>query len=213
MVPISIAIATDHRMIGDAIEAMLQRYPDLRVSSRGDLRRGLFPVATADVGLALPMFGELHTCLHQRVSPSPEVRGRIIVIDPRETLEARRALESGYSGVLLTTMTAALLARAISVVHQGGEWIEKTSVMRTLRRDLVTQSGSTLTDRERQIAEMVVIGMRNREIAESAGISESTVKVHIRNIFSKLEVDSRTKLTIAARAIGITAGPAADAAF
>jgi LuxR family maltose regulon positive regulatory protein len=52
----------------------------------------------------------------------------------------------------------------------------------------------SLTDRERQIAELAAQGMRNREIAQREFISEYTVRNHLKNIFSKLDIDRRAKL-------------------
>jgi DNA-binding CsgD family transcriptional regulator len=53
-----------------------------------------------------------------------------------------------------------------------------------------------LTDRERQIVELVALGARNREVAAKLSISEQTVKNHLRNIFIKLGVKSRYGLIV-----------------
>ena len=61
-------------------------------------------------------------------------------------------------------------------------------------------SGPTLTPREIQVMELVAEGKRNKEIASSLEISEETVQVHLKNIFSKLKVTERTTaLNIALR--------------
>ena len=198
-----VALATDHCLVGDSIEALLARSADLLVTARSGLHGGHFEGAAADIGLVLPMLGELQSCLGGSATSS-SVRRRILIADPRERFHAREALRSGYSGVLLTTMPAALLTRAIAVVHAGGEWIEKTSVLRSLHRDLEDREDAVLTGRERQIAELVTEGLRNRQIAATMGISEATVKVHMKNIFSKLDVDSRTRLTIVVRSFGLS---------
>ena len=51
-----------------------------------------------------------------------------------------------------------------------------------------------LSERERQVAELAVQGLRNREIAERLFISEETVKSHIRSIFNKTNIDRRSSL-------------------
>jgi DNA-binding CsgD family transcriptional regulator len=55
---------------------------------------------------------------------------------------------------------------------------------------------SLLTEREFEIAKMAALGARNEEIASSLSISSGTVKTHLRNIYSKLEVDSRVRLAL-----------------
>ena len=54
----------------------------------------------------------------------------------------------------------------------------------------------TLTERERQMAEAVARGLRNRQIAEEFGISEETVKKHLATIYSKLALSGRVELAV-----------------
>jgi DNA-binding CsgD family transcriptional regulator len=65
-----------------------------------------------------------------------------------------------------------------------------------------------LRDREREVLELMIAGLRNRDIAERLGISVRTVKFHVSNVLRKLDVDSRTAAIALAHAAGITAGAA-----
>jgi DNA-binding NarL/FixJ family response regulator len=55
---------------------------------------------------------------------------------------------------------------------------------------------TTLTERQRQVATLACEGLRNREIAETLGVAEGTVKIHLNMIYEKLNVRSRTDLII-----------------
>jgi len=55
----------------------------------------------------------------------------------------------------------------------------------------------TLTEREREVAMLVAKGLQNKQIARGLGITEATVKVHMKNIFQRSGVDKRAKLAVA----------------
>jgi len=62
----------------------------------------------------------------------------------------------------------------------------------------MSEHGEPLTEREREILQMVATGVTNRQIAYRLGISVNTVKVHLRNIFTKIGAESRTEATVIA---------------
>jgi DNA-binding NarL/FixJ family response regulator len=113
--------------------------------------------------------------------------------------EALQACRLGVSGVVLKEMADHLLVPCIRKVHAGERWIERRSLGRALDRLLQREAGErelakTLTIREREMVHWVVHGLRNREIAEKLAISEGTVKIHLHNIYKKLQVPSRLAL-------------------
>jgi len=57
-------------------------------------------------------------------------------------------------------------------------------------------SAPALTRRERDVADLVTAGRRNRAIADALGISEGTVKMHLHNVYAKLGLESRTQLAM-----------------
>jgi NarL family two-component system response regulator LiaR len=67
-----------------------------------------------------------------------------------------------------------------------------------------------LRDREREVLELMIAGLRNRDIAERLFISVRTVKFHVSNILQKLDVDSRTAAIALAHTAGITAPTAPE---
>jgi len=108
------------------------------------------------------------------------------------------ALRAGAGGFLLKRAAAVELAHAIEDVLDGGAPITAHVARRivdlyrtppTVRDPLV----EGLSDRERVILDHVARGVRNQEIADSLNIGLSTVRTHLRNIFRKLHVRSRTE--------------------
>lgn len=78
----------------------------------------------------------------------------------------------------------------------------------------MAEHGESLTDREREVLELVATGITNREVAQKLFISVNTVKVHLRNVYTKLGADSRTEATmIAVREgwVGVREGEEASA--
>ena len=116
------------------------------------------------------------------------------------------AIHLGARGVVLKEMAAKLLVQCIRKVHAGGEWFETRSMSRILgeirQRNTKTHRGGELTAREREIVSTVGWGLKNHEIAERLSIGVGTVKVHLHNIYAKLEVTNRVALFLRARERG-----------
>jgi Response regulator containing a CheY-like receiver domain and an HTH DNA-binding domain len=113
------------------------------------------------------------------------------------------ALEYGAIGYLLKTATNGVLVKAIRTTHAGELWAQRkvlAQVLENLRQRAdeqqrpLSEMRKMLTDREYEIVKWVVQGMKNKEIATQLGISEKTVKAHLNNIFSKLNVNRRLQL-------------------
>jgi two-component system NarL family response regulator len=65
-----------------------------------------------------------------------------------------------------------------------------------IRADLMQPAGTELTPREREVLQWVARGLPNKEIALKASISEATVRSHVRNIFSKLNLTNRSQVVL-----------------
>jgi len=109
------------------------------------------------------------------------------------------AMEAGASGYLLKTSSASEIAEAIRRTHAGEAIIEE-EVSQKLEDD--EQNGDRrilhedLTNREFEVLHLVADGLSNQEIADELFITLKTVKTHVSNILSKLEVSDRTQATI-----------------
>jgi NarL family two-component system response regulator LiaR len=104
------------------------------------------------------------------------------------------ALKAGAISYLLKTVSAAELVSAIRGAVAGKPSLSPEAaqvLVQGLKQDKSKQYD--LTEREREILGLMVEGMPNQEIAEKLVVSQSTVKFHVSNILSKLEVDTRTE--------------------
>lgn len=110
-----------------------------------------------------------------------------------------RALEAGAAGYLLKDMLRTDVIEAIRSVSRGNRSIPAAvaaQVVDNLPR-------VTLTDRELEVLKLVSRGLRNKEIAYALAVSEGTVKVHVANVLSKLNVQDRTHAVVVALDRGI----------
>jgi DNA-binding NarL/FixJ family response regulator len=122
-------------------------------------------------------------------------RSRFIVLTTYEGDEdIHRALEAGAQGYLIKGMPYQTLVDAIHRVHTGSRFIPPP-VARTLASRM---PGSELSDREREVLELMAKGKSNKEIAGDLGITEATVKCHVSTILACLGAADRTQAVVMA---------------
>ena len=116
------------------------------------------------------------------------------------------AIEAGAAGYLLKTSTAHEIADAIRATQRGERVLEPevtTKMMdRLTKRTPILHDD--LTNREKEVLLLIAEGKSNQEIADELFITLKTVKTHVSNILSKLEVEDRTQATIYAFKHGLT---------
>jgi DNA-binding NarL/FixJ family response regulator len=209
--PIRVALADDHPLVLDGLEQLFKLEPEIEVvarSSTADEAMRVLRAQSPDVLLLdLMMPGGGLELL--RAAQSAGLPTRIIlltaVVDDAQLLEAIRL---GAQGVVLKDMAPQLIIDAIREVHDGRQWLEKGLGARALRRLLARGRpepgpAELLSRREREIIQLAAAGHRNRAIADRLAISEGTVKVHIHNIYDKLDVTNRVDLANFARDHGL----------
>lgn len=209
---IRVALADDHPIVLDGLEQLFRLEPDIAVVARcRNADEALRAVRTENpdvlvLDLLMPGGGGLDLL---RAMGDKDRRTRIIlltaVIDDDQLLEAIRL---GAQGVVLKDMAPQLLIEAVREVHAGGQWLEQGLGGRALRRLLsrekrASEAAGLLSSREREIVRLVAVGLRNRAIADRLSISEGTVKVHMHNIYEKLDLNGRVELTNYARENGL----------
>lgn len=109
------------------------------------------------------------------------------------------AMEAGASSYLLKTSSAAEIAQAIRSTYQGHKVIEPAVTEKIIEHRLDQarpKPHDELTNRELDVLRLIGQGYSNQAIAEELVITLKTVKTHVSNIFTKLEVEDRTQAAI-----------------
>jgi DNA-binding NarL/FixJ family response regulator len=137
---------------------------------------------------------------------------RVIILTTFELDEyVYEALRAGASGFLLKRAPAADLVAGIRVVAAGDALLAPSVTRRLIDRfagQVSPGSSDTarleaLTEREREVLELMARGLSNGEIAEDLVLTEGTVKTHVKHIFEKLDLRDRTQAVILAYDIGL----------
>ena len=153
----------------------------------------------------LDLLPELH-----RITPEARV---IVVTGMRDSESHRRAVRLGAMGLVRKEQASEVLLQAITKVHAGEVWLERSLVADVLvemtRRGALQPADpeavkiATLTPREREVITLVAQGLKNRQIAGYLCIAEATVRHHLTSIFAKLDVVDRLELVIYAYRHGL----------
>ena len=115
------------------------------------------------------------------------------------------AIAGGAQGIVLKEQALTELVRCIRVVAEGRQWLPSALVNAALEHESRRRSASQrltrlLTIREREISLLVAEGLSNKEVGRRLELSEGTVKIHLHNIYQKLQVHNRTSLAALALA-------------
>jgi len=189
---VDILIVDDHRIVREGLSLIIEREHDMKVVGTAatgeealDALRHLQPSLIL-MDLNLPGMSGVETirAVRQRNATVP-----IVVLTMYEgDQDIRRALDAGATTYLLKHSLSDDLVRVIRNVH-AGEHPLPADVQARLDD---TAARPTLSKREVEVMELVLDGCRNKEIADSLSISQETVRVHLRTIFTKLDVHDRT---------------------
>ena len=212
--PIRVLIADDHAGFRSGLAALLGAQPGLDLA--GEAESGDVAVARAlelqpDVVLMdLNMSGLDGIAATRRiVDTSPHIAVLVLTMADNDAA-VFDALRAGARGYLLKGADRVELARAIRAVASGEAIFGPDTARRLMAffaspHAVPAPAFPDLTDREREILELVARGLANQQIVERLGISPKTVRNHVSNIFSKLQVRDRAEAVVRAREAGLGA--------
>jgi len=136
----------------------------------------------------------------RRELPDVEVLALTSVLEDASVVAAVRA---GAIGYLLKNTEADELRRAIRAAAAGQVQLSPEAAARLMREVRTPEAPEALTERELDVLRLLAQGKANKEIASELGIGEKTVKTHVSNILSKLNVQSRTQAALHATRLGL----------
>jgi DNA-binding NarL/FixJ family response regulator len=210
--PIRLILADDHPIVLDGLQQLFRLEPDFEVVAccrDGEETLKALRLHAPDIlvlDIRMPRGDGLAVL---RALGEEKLATRVVLLTAAlEEDQLVEALELGVGGVVLKEMAPRLLVEAVREVHGGGRWLDQGSTHRVLDKLLQRDANSReaarlLTPRELEIVRMVARGLRNRAIAEQLFITEGTVKIHLHNIYQKVEVDGRLELTLYAQSRGL----------
>ncbi len=186
---IRVAVVDDHPLVREGTAALIDRTEDMEVAGVAASLAEVRPILDAGVDVLLLdlRLGDesgFDLLRSQADAPLPAV---VVVTSYDYPQYADAALRLGAAGFVVKTAPTAELLDAIRRAAAGGLAFG------------VRPGGVTLSAREREVVQLVVEGASNDEIGARLGISSRTVESHLRRLFERVEVASRTEL--AARAL------------
>lgn len=213
MEPVRILIADDHPVFRDGLRALLGTVEDCILV--GEAASGLEAVERAGelqpdvvlMDLRMPDLDGIEAT-RRIVRTSPHIAVLVLTMfeDDESVFSAMRA---GARGYLLKGADQAEILRAVRAVGSG-EAIFGPAIARRLidyfsapRTGLPAQAFPELTEREHEVLELIARGFANQAIAQQLFLAPKTVRNHVSNIFSKLQVADRAQAIVRAREAGL----------
>lgn len=207
-----VLVVDDHALVrhGFAL-SIAELHPEAKVVEAGSLDEALTVVRNTP-GLDLVLF-DLHlgnknglAGVRQMVEALGSVP-LIVISASDDTNDIIDSVRSGAKGYILKAGSSAVLEHAVSLVLSGETYLPlPRSVLASAVQAEPPRAGNQLlerlTDRQRDVFQLLLAGHSNKEIARELGVLEGTVKVHVRAIMQKLGVKNRTQVAVVAARSG-----------
>ena len=208
---IRLLIVDDHPVVREGLHGMLSRKPGLEVV--GEAADGFEAVEKCrrlrpDVmllDLVMPRMDGIQTI--NALRRENQTVAVLILTSFSDDDKVFPAIKAGAQGYLLKDSTPQMLVQAIRDVHEGRSSLHPTIAHKVIQElsqpSEPPPAGVPLTARELEVLKLLAQGMPNHEIAETLVVTDSTVRVHVSNILSKLHLANRTQAALYALQEGL----------
>jgi DNA-binding NarL/FixJ family response regulator len=211
---ISVLLVDDQTLVRQGIRSLLELSEDIRVIAEavdGAQAVEMIPLKKPDVVLLdLRMPGMSGIDVLNTLAQANQLPATIILTTFDDDQLVLAGLKAGARGYLLKDVSLDQLVNAVKAVAAGGSLVAPVVTQRLLsglermHNEFVSlDRPDPLTERETEILRLMAGGYSNKEIANSLGVAEGTVKNHVSNILSKLGVRDRTRAVLKAFELGI----------
>ena len=211
--PIRVVVADDHPLFLEGVVTTINGCPDLHVAGQAKdaagalqlVKQHLPEVVLLDIGMpggGLQAAREIATAC-----PATKIVMLTASEDEDDLIAARRVGVAGYAlkGISARTLVGVLRAVAAGDVYVAPELAWRMLGERTKPREAGLLD--ELTGREREVLELVAVGLSNQEIGVRLGLAERTIKHYMTNVLAKLQLRSRVEVALLAQEAGLTRPP------
>jgi two-component system, NarL family, nitrate/nitrite response regulator NarL len=195
---ISVLILDDHALFRESVARLLASEPGIEVVAHcGSIEDALKLLRQMHVDVVLLDFdlGQRDGTDFMRRVKEQGFAGRVLVVTAGvDQSKVAELIHTGISGIFMKHNSAASLPQGIRDVMAGKVWFDQEMLQDAISGQNKHRTKSDLTQRERQVLSYVFEGLANKQIAEKIGVSESSVKATLQQLFSKTGVHTRSQL-------------------
>lgn len=207
---IRVVVVDDHPLFRQGVMFTLSRQPEIEIVGEGENGRQAIELATLlrpDVMLldiTMPELDGLHAAAEvKRTSPTTRI---LMLTASEEGDDLLAAMKAGAQGYVVKGAGAGEIVQAVMAAARGEAYITPRmagSLLREMTQKPMDDQLANLTERERQVLDLVAQGLSNKEVGARLHLAEKTVKHYLTAVMQKLQVRSRVEAALLAQRYGL----------
>ena len=209
MTPVRVVVVDDHPLFRQGVLFTLGRQPEISIVGEGENGRQAIELAQQlhpDVlllDITMPEVDGLHAAVEvKRLSPATRI---ILLTASEDSDDLLAAMKAGAHGYVVKGAGAGEIVQAVMSASRGEVYITPrmaSNLLREMAQGPVDNPLADLTDRERQVLELVAKGLSNRQVGAELHLAEKTIKHYLTAVMQKLHVRSRVEAALLAQRHG-----------